>query len=372
MRKTTISVAIMAAGLLLAPLAQAQDIPYQDVRPQRLTPEQVEEAQQRAVQGTPINRNLDEMTPEQREARIEQLRLEAMTQNMQYDEYGRPIIEQPGFVEERVSPFVKDAIDSYKPEQHIKMNPRQNRIVPVGFGFMNAIQTNFNTLAVRTSDEHSILEVEDGYLYVTPLSEQPISLILYEDGVLESQVSLVLYPIDAPPAMIDVNVSLSPQMLAKARRHQDEIEQEARAEEARRRQAQMQSDDLVPSSHIAYLTNILKTIAQEKLPRGFTLTNDVPNHLKHPCRVTISQFAGQRLAGTREVVDVVLLQNNTDGIYHVREEMCLGKDVLSVAIHNKAYLQPGQSTEVYIVRDRFYEEERVREVSRPSLRRGGE
>lgn len=365
------SIHLLIAGALsvasTAAFAQEADIPYINVSPGKIS---ASEAQAR---GTPAqDPSFIPGTPVSNRVSSEALRRQAMSLSdpsyaqeieRQYQEY----VPLPQVMQKRVPDFVQKAIDSYKPEQKLNVDPRQNRVIPVGFGFMNSIQTNFNAVAVRTSDEYSIIEVEDGYVYVTPLSDQPISLILYEDGVLESQVSLVLYPIDAPPAMVDLTVNMSPQMIAKANSYQERIKQELEAKEARAREAQFEDRSAPPSNHVAYLAKTLEQVAQQQMPRGFIMTNDIPAHLQYPCRVTIKQTAGQRMTGTREVIDVVLLKNTTDGVYHVKEEMCLTKDALAVAIHDKAFLQPGEETEVYIIRDRFYEQEKQRQITRPRL-----
>ena len=350
--------------------AEGQELPFVDVRPERIT---AAEAQMRQA-GTPVPRQQPQLQFDQEALRRQAMALSDPSYgDLPLDEFGRPLsfepIPQVGATEQ-LPKFLQEAIENYKPEQQVDMEPRQNRILPVGFGFMNSIQTNFKQLAVRTSDEFSILEIEDGFLYVTPLSDQPISLILYEDGVLESQVSIVLYPIDAPPAMIDLTVNMTPRMIARAREHQERIQKEVEAEEARRRQADADDRKTPPSAHVAYLTNLLKQVAQEQTPRGFNMTNDIPPQLAKPCRLTIEQLAGQRLTGNREVVDVVVIRNDSDRIYHVKEEMCISRDTLAVAIHDKAYLRPGDETEVYIIRDRFYQEERQRQITRPRLRLG--
>jgi conjugal transfer pilus assembly protein TraK len=214
-----------------------------------------------------------------------------------------------------------------------------------------------------------VLEVEGGNLYVTLRNMQPISLLLSEDGVLESEISIVLVPISSPPAMVDINIEMTPEMIAKAEQHQENMERERQLEEALSNQQMTRNNR--NSTHANNQISILKPIAQGKTPPGFSMTNDIPEHMSKPCRISVYHKAGQRLTGARELIDVVLVQNDSNRVYHVREEMCLSDGALAVGIYPRAYLQPGEETEVYIVRDKYHEPAEQR-VTRPRLTRGTE
>ncbi|WP_240224666.1 TraK domain-containing protein [Rheinheimera hassiensis] len=250
---------------------------------------------------------------------------------------------------------------SWKPQQILKLSPGENIVIPVGQGLMNSIQTNFKMLAARTSDKDSILEIEDGFLYVTINNNQPVGLILYEDGVMESQVSVTLVPSSLPPTMIDITVEMSEQMLAKSEEYRKRIalEETIANEEATSGNRNTEYSDRI--------INLLTPVAKGDLPRGMSLTNDIPGYLTTPCQVTIYQEAGQRITGGREIIDVVLMRNDTARGYRVREEMCLSAGVKAVALFEKSYLQPGEETEVYILRDKLYEQEMARKNRRPRL-----
>lgn len=250
---------------------------------------------------------------------------------------------------------------SWKPQQVLKLSPGENIVIPVGQGLMNSIQTNFKMLAARTSDKDSILEIEGGFLYVTINNNQPVGLILYEDGVMESQVSVTLVPSSLPPTMIDITVEMSEPMLVKSEEYRKKIAlEEAIANEE-------VSSGNRNAEYTDRIINLLTPVAKGDLPRGMSLTNDIPGYLTTPCQVTIYQEAGQRITGGREIIDVVLMRNDTNRGYRVREEMCLSAGVKAVALFEKSYLQPGEETEVYILRDKLYEQEMARKNRRPRL-----
>lgn len=246
--------------------------------------------------------------------------------------------------------FLQKVKQSFKPEQSYNLKPGRNIVIPVGQGFSNAIRTNFRSLSVKTSAnaEQALLEVEDGHLYVTLRTMQPISLLLSEDGVIESEISIVLVPMASPPAMVDIDIDMPAEMKLKALNHFNDMEKQKKIDKATL-EAQ-NAPVLRSSSYQKGIVSILKPIAQGKTPSGYSITNDIPNYLKHPCRIAIYHEAGQRLSGSQDFIDVVLVHNDSDRVYQVREEMCLNDGVTSVALYPKSYLQPGEETEIYIIR----------------------
>jgi len=75
----------------------------------------------------------------------------------------------------------------------------------------------------------------------------------------------------------------------------------------------------------------------------------------------------QQLIGARTVIDILEIRNDVNGLRTFRDEACMGQnreDVIAVAVLDKATLAPGESAEVYIVRDRFYFERLERQPKR--------
>lgn len=288
------------------------------------------------------------------------------------DEYGRPIQRQSVATQsQNENAFFERIRAEFKPEQSYALRPRQNKAIPLGAGLMNSIETNFTSVAVRTSDDNAIIEIEDGYIYITPNSMEPIGIIVYEDGVLESQVSLLLVPVNGPPAMIDVDIQLTPAMIVKAESYQERLEKERielQADNERRRQ---ELSGARQSGHTRSIIDTLAPVARGQVPPGFSLSHTVPDEFRHPCKIAIRHETGQRLSGGTEYIDVVIIRNDLSRPYEVREEMCLSEDAKAVAIFKSSYLLPGQETEVYILRDKNFFRERVRQNTRPRLTLGG-
>jgi len=378
MRKTLLVGAIAA---VISGGAMAQDpapvtLPVQQVEGTRIdadadgNPTKAAVSQQGQLMGTPVGAP-QEPYPYQG---ADHVRNSLMGNDPRYndamDAYGRPLQQaqtqsQP---DTQSNDFLERIKKNYKPEQSYDLKPGRNIIVPVGQGYMNVIKTNFTSLSARTSagSEDAVLQIEEGNLYATVKTHQPVSLILSEDGVLDSEVSIVLVPISAPPAIVDINIALDARMKAMAAEYQANLEKERAMLEAEN----MREPESRNSSHVNNLVAILKPVAQGNIPRGFSMTNDIPVHLTNPCRIAISHHTGQRLAGGREVIDVVLVRNDSNRAYQVREEMCLTPDVRAVGIFTKSYLMPGEETEVYIVRDKYFEAQKQREQTRPRLTGG--
>lgn len=265
-------------------------------------------------------------------------------------------VDSYGMPQNQVAPpantFNQSLRASYKPVQEFDLKPGENIAVAVAAGLMNRIKTNFKMVAVRTSDEDSIIEASDGYIYITINSMSPVGLMIYEEGMPETAVSLVLQPDNSPPAMVDVEVELTQTqkfMSAERKRERDRLE---KIEEL----AKMKESSSSTTSYVKRIKEMLTPIAQNGIPKGFTETSEIPASMERPCSVAIRQKTAQRLVGSREYVDVVVMYNHTNYDYQIKEEQCLSRDTLAVALVDQSILPPGYSTEVYIVRDKLYRE----------------
>ncbi|WP_028113083.1 TraK domain-containing protein [Ferrimonas kyonanensis] len=236
---------------------------------------------------------------------------------------------------------------AYRPKHDLPMKPGDNMVIPVAGGLMNRIQTNYQVVAVRTHDESSIIEVEDGIIYITINSTQPVGLLMYEEGVPESAINLTLVPQQLkPPVLINAHIDISDDMVAKGAQFQAELEKQRLIDRA----AQSERSNPFSNEYTNFIKSAMRGTGLGNIPAGFSLSEDVSGALAKPCAITIHQEVGQRLVGTRSTIDVVLVRNDSLTPYTVREEMCITRDVQAVSILNHALLQPGEMTEVYILR----------------------
>jgi conjugal transfer pilus assembly protein TraK len=280
-----------------------------------------------------------------------------------YSSYGMPAAGANPAKAETPKPFEDILKSTYKPVQQYNLKPGENIAIAVAAGLMNRIKTNFQRVAVRTADEEAILEASDGYVYLTTNKLTPLGLIIYEEGMPETAVSLVLQPDNTPPAMVSVNVALTPEQQAKMADNERERERQKDIEML----SQVSEKKDGSQSHIERIKEMLMPIAKGGIPNGFTETQDIPTVFEQPCSVAIKQKTAQRFAGARELIDVVVMYNQTNYAYQIKEEQCLSRDALAVALMDQSILQPGASTEVYIVRDKLYQEKQADKNKRRML-----
>lgn len=259
--------------------------------------------------------------------------------------------------------FLDSIKAKYKPQQSLgSLKPGSNIAVPVAAGITNPIITNFKMVAVRTHDEDAIIELEDGRVYITLNSLKPVGLMVFEEGVPESMINLTLVPMNAMPVVVNLKVKQTKSMLNKGRKYRAKIKEDSALASALATKTKPRQTD-----HISYIKDVLKPIGNGNLPRGFTLSTDTSNAIQLPCSITIEQKVMQRIVGLREVVDVVRVKNNHQRPYSVREQACESKDTIAVAIYNKSLLQPGEATEVYIMRDKLIRQRNINTKTRPRV-----
>lgn len=340
---------LIASALLLSLNAYGQnegdapEIPFVDVTNKRISLEDASKPKSTSMLADEIDRL--------RERQLEQLQAAKLAQQGVIADS----INAPG------NKFLQDAVAKYKPSVSMSLNPKESIVIPVGQGLLNTLATNFKELRVKTSDQSSIIESDGGHLYISVTTTNPVGLVLYEAGVKDSQVSITLIPIDAPPVIADITVNMTGDMIAMSERYQKEqkeIEAELEAEFER-----VSYSD----KHKKRIVELLTPVAQGDFPKGFTLTNEIPLDVQAPCRIAIPNKAGQRIMGSNEIIDVVLIQNTSNRVYQVREEACLSDDVIAVALFQKSYLSPGDSMELYILRDKHYKRELKRVNRRQRL-----
>ncbi|MDH3770329.1 MAG: type-F conjugative transfer system secretin TraK, partial [Nitrospirota bacterium] len=116
------------------------------------------------------------------------------------------------------------------------------------------------------------------------------------------------------------------------------------------------------------LPDLLRTLAQGDLPPGYELSGEVPG--SHPaCEASpafeVSFEGGQYAVGARLEVFIGVVENTGTTVTEFQEVWCGTSEVVAVALWPSVVLQPGELTEIYIVRRLVFPEEQGRD--RPSL-----
>lgn len=270
-------------------------------------------------------------------------------------------------------PVIDKVRKKYKPHQVIKLKPGKSELIPVALGLQNRIATTFKEAEVRTSDSEVPISQEGGFVYITPLSETPIGLMIGEAGMPETMVSLTLMPLDVPPVMAEVNVDMPKSMKYKHSKflaEKNEIKDEQQRISEIKKKPVSSNDPRINEKHVERATSILVEVAGGEIPAGFDLVDKIPEDERFPCDIRqmgMYHEVGQRLISGRELIDVVRIKNDINGFREVREEFCLGEDVIAVGVFDKATLAPGEDTELYILRDKLHMERKSKVRLRPRL-----
>jgi conjugal transfer pilus assembly protein TraK len=261
--------------------------------------------------------------------------------------------------------FVEKIKKTWKPNQNFNLKPAGNVVLPVAAGLTNRVSTNFKRLSVKTHNESAIIELEDGIMYITIKTLEPVGIMLFEEGVPESMINLTLFPFDQMlPTMIDVAIKMTNAMMQKSEAFRMNLEKEVALAKAIETSTQEKYID----KYTKRIEVLLSEVAMGEIPAGFSLSTKIPKEVRnYPCSMPISNYTAQRIVGSREVIDVILVTNDTDYVYSVREQHCYQNDALAAAVSQRATLQPGESTEMYILRDKLHFSRASSNKRRPAL-----
>lgn len=270
-------------------------------------------------------------------------------------------------------PIVDKLRKNYKQHQTITLKPGDGALAPVAAGLQNRIKTPFTHAVIKTSSKDLPAQVDGGYIYVTPLDQEPIGLIVGEEGMPETMVNLTLMPLAVPPVMIDLKVDMGKKLKLKQQEYtakQKRIKAIRDTIHKARTEPEFDDDPRVNTDHIDRTTDILYNAALGRVPNGFDLDEDIPEDERFPCdidKLGMYHEVKQRMTSGREILDVALVTNDLNGFREIREEYCLGPDVIATGVFDKATLAPGESAEVFILRDKLFKERQEHVRARPSL-----
>lgn len=270
-------------------------------------------------------------------------------------------------------PVIDKVRKNYKPHQQVKLKPGHSELIPVATGLQNRISTEFTQVEVKTSDGEVPIDLQGGFIYITPMSQAPIGLMIGEAGMPETMVNLTLMPLDVPPVMVEVDVLMPGKM---KREHQAFLAEQNKITAKERRLEEIRqgpvavNDPRTNSKHVDRATSILAEVAGGEIPQGFDLVDVIPEKDRYPCdirRMAMYHEVGQRLVSGRELIDVVRVKNDINGFREIREEFCLDEDVIAVGVFDRATLAPGEDAELYILRDKLHMEKKQKIRARPRL-----
>lgn len=202
-------------------------------------------------------------------------------------------------------------------------------------GFLNRIVTPFVSPIVKSISPIKVQTAGSSiFVSVDPSQQEPVVLYVMDKGDELDAVSLMLYPKDVGPVEIDLRRPGVPGGTNPALRYDDS-----------KASSWEQSAPFAET-----LTNLMRTLAQHKVPPGYDFRTYAASDAMPPCeqaglRVTPRQV----ISGHDMVAFVGELTNTTSTPIEFQEQTCGVRGVLAVASWPGPLLQPHQSSEVYVV-----------------------
>lgn len=226
--------------------------------------------------------------------------------------------------------------------------PGTTDLVRIARNYLNRIITPFENPKLLTANPVEVKK-EGSSLYLTTSSERPVGVhILSNDPEDTRSISLTLVPARIPPKTITLrwpegaSAALVPVSMGKARRWEESAPYEDK------------------------LFELVEQVAQGKVPDGYALA---PAGEAVPCKLPEVEFyTGQRLTGAHFSVFVLRATNVGRSPLEVLSHAgCDLPGVALVAPWPRAYLEPNESTELFVAVVNEAYKPRAKEQLRPSL-----
>lgn len=238
--------------------------------------------------------------------------------------------------------------------QTIKVSSGINEIVTVAQNHLNRIVTPFPSPRVRTVSRAET-QVEGNVVYVASNSEEPVTLYITPGENEALAISLTLAPKLIPPR--EIRLELAGVEYSRLTQSQPASKKAG------------DSDDTVQQEHIAQIKATLRELALMQSPIGFSGRPVTANETVYCDQAGIQTTVGQAFDGRHTTILIAKTVNTTPQRVELDERACVGQgagvsDVVAVAAWPEVWLEPGQSTELFVVmKQRGITDEQIR----PSL-----
>lgn len=208
-------------------------------------------------------------------------------------------------------------------------------IIKIPKNFLTRMITPFAKPEAKSVNDVEV-EVVGSTLYVTPTSDQPIGLFVYDGEDPTSAMTLQLIPQDIPQRDISLRLVGSRPTLAPGRGGEG------------RGAASGPGADRGNQPYTSDIVALMVEVARGKVPSGYTLANPIGNEAD--CNIPgVKSTLGQLVDGQRRKVAVLILENLTSRPIEVNEQACYRSGVVGVSIWPNPVIDPGQKTEAYIL-----------------------
>lgn len=205
-------------------------------------------------------------------------------------------------------------------------------MVTIARNFPNRFITPFEAAEVVTTDENLAHDGVGGAVILSTAADKPIGIFI-QDRFSDRSIGLVLMPEDVPQR--ELRLVLDETWTAPVLRPNPD-----------QSQAQMPT---AQNDFVEFLKSTMRAMAKGEVPDGHALTPIDPE-LVPRCQVPgLAMKPAQMLDGPTTRIAVYVANNPGSSPVPFQEAGCYRKGVLAVSAFPRPVLEPGQSTEVYVV-----------------------
>ncbi|MCG7878164.1 MAG: type-F conjugative transfer system secretin TraK [Candidatus Thiodiazotropha endolucinida] len=234
----------------------------------------------------------------------------------------------------------------------IIMEPGVHQIVKMGINHLNRIITPFENPLIKGSmikTDSVKTDINGNVVYIASTSNHPISLFITESGDETIALSITLVPHHIPPREItlklkdNINIQLDTQY----------------------KQA-MQWEQSQPLYNT--IESLLRILALKQIPPGYKLYSE--NAADHHCKQTGLRFSfsnSQLIKGHDLMVIIGVATNTSPHPIEFQEYHCGNWDVVAVSSYPYSAIDPGENTEIFIVKRIINNNVKEHNIKRQSL-----
>lgn len=228
--------------------------------------------------------------------------------------------------------WATDGVTKTNGKTRLVVSQGVTEMVTIARNFPNRFITPFEAAEVVTTDENLAHDGVGGAVILSTASDKPIGIFI-QDRYSDRSIGLVLMPEDVPQR--ELRLVLDETWTAPVLRPNPD-----------QSQAQMPA---AQNDFVEFLKSTLRAMAKGEVPDGHALTPVDPELIPR-CQIPgLALKPAQMLDGPTTRIAVYVAANTTAGPVPFQEAGCYRKGVLAVSAFPRPVLEPGQSTEVYVV-----------------------
>lgn len=217
----------------------------------------------------------------------------------------------------------------------IQVRAGVTEVVKISKAFLTRIITPFANPGAKTVNDMEV-DVVGSTLYITPSTDEPAGLFIYDQDDPERAITLQLYPQDIPQRDISLR-------LVGSRPTQGGASGGGGRGEGRGAGA-----DKSPQPYTTDIVDTLSEVAKGRVPTGFSLAKPLGNEAD--CVVPGAEVKlGQLIDGQRTKIAVLVLKNVSSKAIEVNEQSCYRAGVMGVSVWPNAVVDSGRETEIYVM-----------------------